>query len=325
MESILFLSEKDIAKVLTPADVIDTVEQVFSSVGKGTIIPGANSFIPAVASPNKFIAMPVWMPDAEVLGVKWIGTYQKPAPGFPFSHGNLILINDMETASPLAIAGATNITTMRTAGGHAVVAAKYLSVNDPKVLSVYGCGAQGKSGIRSFLYQFPSIEEVKIYDPYPAACEAVIEQFGEQVNITVCDSPEEAAKGCQLMLVVTSSHDILVKADWIEPGTTVLGLNAFHDLDPVLVEKADKWVLGVREEDTASILKNPMKSHNIKLAPERITCDLTEIINGKHSGRTSDDEIIVFSHMGMGAFDIACAHLAYKRALEQGIGTKLEL
>ena len=42
-------------------------------------------------------------------------------------------------------------------------------------------------------------------------------------------------------------------------------------------------------------------------------------------GRQNEKEVILYSHLGMGAFDIACAHMAYLRAVEKGIGQWLVL
>ena len=66
-------------------------------------------------------------------------------------------------------------------------------------------------------------------------------------------------------------------------------------------------------------------SQGITLDKSRVYADMTEIISGQKTGRDSDDQILLYSHMGMGAFDVACAHIAYTRAVEKGIGTWLDL
>ena len=49
--------------------------------------------------------------------------------------------------------------------------------------------------------------------------------------------------------------------------------------------------------------------------------DITDIIQGKHKGRESDDEIIVYSVGGMPVEDIAWGGTVYRNALKKGIGT----
>jgi ornithine cyclodeaminase/alanine dehydrogenase-like protein (mu-crystallin family) len=43
------------------------------------------------------------------------------------------------------------------------------------------------------------------------------------------------------------------------------------------------------------------------------------------AGRTSDTEITIFKSQGMAVEDVTAADLAYRRAVEQGIGTELTL
>ena len=49
---------------------------------------------------------------------------------------------------------------------------------------------------------------------------------------------------------------------------------------------------------------------------------MTELLTGKVPGRESEDEIIVSTHMGMGAHDVNCAEIVYRRALGKGIGQR---
>ena len=53
--------------------------------------------------------------------------------------------------------------------------------------------------------------------------------------------------------------------------------------------------------------------------------DITDIIEGKKPGRTSDDDIIIYSVGGMPVEDVAWGCSVYRRAKELGIGTKLNL
>lgn len=323
---VLYLSERDVDRVLSRRDVIEMVESIFRQAGEEQIILGTNSFLPTGdGKHNQFIAMPVSIPQEKVLGLKWINIYEEPAPGFPFSHGNLVLVNHTETGSPLAIVSATNITTMRTAGGHGVVAARHLARKNPKVLTIIGCGGQGRNGAGGFLEEFPSLEEIRLYDAYPEACQRITDQFSGKCRFVIAKTAREAVEGCDILMTCSSSREVLVQADWIQPGTTVIAINAFQDLDPAITYKADRWILGSYQEDTHNILNNPDRSHGQALESKRIQADLTEVIRGLKPGRTAPQEIVLYSHMGMGAFDVACAHVAYQRAVEQGLGTVLPL
>ena len=326
-KEILYLSAAHVQAVLNRKDVIDTVEKVFCQAGEESIVLGQNSFLSTGdGKQNRFIAMPVSIPREKVLGLQWINIYNQPAKGYPFSHGNLVLVNDTETGSPLAVVSATDITTMRTAGGHGVIGARCLTKRNPGVLAVIGCGSQGRSGVGGFLEEFKTLEEIRLYDAYPAACEAITQMYGGSgVRFTVCASPKEAVEGCDILMTCSSSREILVEKDWIKPGMTVVAINGFQDIDPEVARLADKWVLGVRQEDLLHYTTGSDLTHGVKLDESLVYADVPELLSGKKAGRENDGEILVYSHMGMGAFDVACANIAYKRAKEKGIGVRLEV
>lgn len=323
-KEIMFLSEQDVANLLTCEDVVEASEQVYREVGSNNVVFAKECFLSTgVKEGNRFLANPVSFPEQGVLGFKWISMYMQPEEGYPFSHGNLIVLNDIATALPVAIVGATNITAMRTAGGHAVVAAKYLSVPEPRKLAVLGGGTQGTAGVKALLKQFPSLQKVSVLRPRQPFIDAV--QKAGNVSLQICDDPKTTIEDAELILMAANAYEVLIEASWLKPGTTVLGINAFRDLDPALAKTADKWVLGETEGDTRNILNNPELTQGLDLSKHAFYGDMGEIVCGKKPGRENPDEIILYTHMGMGAFDVACAHMAYKRAKGQGMGTILSL
>ena len=53
--------------------------------------------------------------------------------------------------------------------------------------------------------------------------------------------------------------------------------------------------------------------------------NLCDIVNGKAEGRKSEDEIVMCSIGGMPLEDLSWGFDCYQKALEKGIGTKLNL
>ena len=136
-EELLLLNEQDVRNLLTPADAIAAAEDTFLHIGLGDITVGEMALMYADTDQrNNFHSMPAILHHRNYAGVKWIDTYSAPLPGYPFSHGNLVILSDTHTGSPVALVGATNITTMRTAGGHGVVQAKHLCNPDCKLARI---------------------------------------------------------------------------------------------------------------------------------------------------------------------------------------------
>lgn len=325
-EEMLFLSEMDIRLLLTPERVVSIVENVFRSIGSGSAILGPFGRMPVTEDEQNFYLMlPSVLPLDGIAGMKWFCGYANPKPGYPFSHGNLIILTDIETGSPILVCGASTITAMRAAGGHGVVAAKYLASSDPDILTVIGCGRQAQAGIESFLIQFPSIEKVNVFDRIPDAANRLKTIYADKTNVVVCKDVESAVRESNLVMTVSTSKDIIVRAEWIENGTTIIAINAFSDLDPRIAERADKWILGNIHEDTRSIIQSPLLRHNYPLEERAIYADLSQIVCGVLVGRERADEIILYSHMGMGLLDIACAKEAHSQAKINNVGQVLFL
>ena len=323
MNHMVFLNEKDVCSLLTPADAIAAAEETFLHIGLGDITVGDMALMYVdEAKMNNFHSMPAILHYRNVAGVKWISTYADPLPGYPFCHGTLVILSDTKSGSPMALVGAENITAMRTAGGHGVVQARHLCLPGPKVLSVCGCGAQARSGIRGMLAQFPCIRQVRIFSRSTGPIEAVREELKDRVEVIPCDSPLKAVTGSSLILMPSGAQTPLVAWDMLKPGATVIGIEGFRDLDPQIGKKADKWYLGYCRPD-AYILQSPRLNPGGLLKEGDVYGDMTELLTGKVHGREREDEIIVSTHMGMGAHDVNCAMTVYERALETGIGQKM--
>ena len=324
-EQLLFLNENDVLSLLTPADVIALAEDTFYHIGTGEITVGQMGLMYVdPEQKNNFHSMPAILRHRGYAGVKWIDTYAAPLPGYPFSHGNLVILSDTRTGSPVALVGATNITNMRTAGGHGVVQARHLANPEPEVLSVFGCGAQARAGIPGFLEGFPSIRQLRLYSRSRPPMEEVRRQYADRAEVVLCTSPEEALSGSNLVLMASGAQQPIFSADLIRPGTTVIGIEGFRDLDPRLGKRADKWYLGYRVPDT-HILQSPKLNPGHTLTEADVFGDMTELLTGKIPGREREDEIIVSTHMGMGAHDVNCAATVFERAKARGMGQLLQL
>ena len=240
-----------------------------------------------------------------------------------------MVLNDPETGLPYAIMDATAITNLRTAGGHCVVAAKYLAKKDSRTMAIIGCGAEARTGLPAFNDLFLLVE-VKIYDIKPEAMSAYQQEMSKQVSARIIPSKtaEEAVEGADIILIGTWSRTPVVFEPWVPAGCFVAALYRFYDLDYKLSEKADKWVLGDKKSDGHLIVdrhKWSPDSPGVELSWDNVYADMGEIVTGAKLGRENDQERTLYTHMGMGAHDVALAQIAYSRAKEQGIGTRVRL
>lgn len=323
---LLFLNKADVESIITYEDVVVAVRKAFEADGNGQMIVPSKDvmMIGEEAKKNFIFAMPAYLGNIGVAGVKWTNFYPFQKEDIPPIWAHILVLSQGENGQPYAIMDATTITNMRTSGGHAVVAAQALAKKSSKTLSILGCGAQGCAALQSFDKHF-ELETIKIYDIKPEVMENVQKKFQPQTRAKIVPvaSPQNLTQGCDILLSATTCRQPLIKTSWIEKGCFVDAMFAFNDLEPNLTSAADKWVLGHRESDRIEILEHRNFGH--LLNAKDVYASLGEILTGKKPGRESDDEIIVYSHMGMGSLDISVGNRLYEIAREKGIGQKLQL
>lgn len=322
---VLFLSKADIDAIITYEDVVAAVESAFRADGNGDMyIPPKEIMEVQPGTANALFAMPGLLKDIGVAGVKWTGFYPQNPDGLPTLWGLLLLLSHMRNGQPFAILDATTITAMRTAGGHAVVAARHLARSGAKTLGVLGCGAQGRSGIQSFDRHF-ALDRIVVHDARPEFFDRLRPELAGTLRAKLewAETPEALARQSDILLTATTCETPLIKAEWIPKGCFVAAMYAFHDLDPAFGAAADKWVLGHAGSDRIEILDEPAFRGKIDAA--NVYGTLGEIVAGKKHGRQNDEERIVFTHMGMGSLDIAVGTRLVEKARKQGLGKTLRL
>lgn len=314
------LRDKDIWDLLSFEDVFDVSERVFRSVAEHTIhVAHGGTIWMDKGHHNMFCSMSAYLPEQKIAGMKWFNMFVDHLPDVPSMNGHLIVLNDTETGAPIALCNGTAITAMRTAPGHGTVAAVHLSKPDSSVLAVIGCGKQGWLGIQAICRKFP-ISEIRLYSKSQERMEELRSLMKKQFlpNVTICHSPPEAAWNADIILSVTDSQRPLLSEKDIAPGATVLGLYSFNDLDQNMASDLDKWVVGCRASDQKSILENQaLKARGVTLCSEWIYAELGDIICHRKPGRENDKERILYTHMGMAAFDVAVAAALYKKATQR--------
>lgn len=330
---ILFLSDKQVNTLAADnmAEVMHDVERTLSLLDHGDAM-----------SPNKAVmrwgktvedentlgrinAMPGYIGgEYDMAGIKWIGSNpQNFKIGLPRATV-LVILNDPITKVPLAISDGTTVSTKRT-GAVGGVAVKYLSVENASTMMIFGAGAQSRTQLEAALLARPSISKVFIYDVFPERAEVFASEMGNKhgIEIIAVKEPEEFCKTSDIIVTVTIATEPIVHADWIKPGTLMMNM-ADYEFTYECVKRADKLVVDTWENiKHRKVSTIALMYHDGLVEDSDITAHIGEIINGKKAGRENDKEIIYFNAVGMGIEDIAVVTRAYKKALEQNIGTKI--
>jgi ornithine cyclodeaminase len=147
-------------------------------------------------------------------------------------------------------------------------------------------------------------------------------------EITACADTNEAIKDADLVTLVTVSATPVCSAEYFKPGCTISAVGAYtydmQELDPAVFAKCGKLYFDSEDavlSESGDILR-PLDEG--LLSKDQFTGDIGDYILGKIPGRESDEEIIVFENVGIGALDLMTADRIFKKASEAGIGTVWE-
>lgn len=309
--STLLLGRKDVAGLLDMGEVMVVVEQAFRDYAAGCAQMPAKVYIRVPR--GDFRAMPAAVPHAA--GVKWVNVHlSNHERGLPTVMAVLIL-SDPDTAYPLAIMDATEITAYRTAATSAN-ASRCLARPESHTLGLIGAGRQARMHLQSHALVFP-LDRVRVYDVQPQAAQAFVTCF-PQYRVEV-SSAEEAAMS-DIVCTLTPSTMPIVKSAWIRPGTHINAVGADapgkQELDPALLSSARVVVDDLTQschagEINVSVCQGAFKK-------EQIWATLGEVIAGTKPGRTADQQITIFDSTGLAIEDVATGWLVYQRARERG-------
>ena len=320
-----------------------------NSHGAQVIFPDDPQFegMPKNADDRRFMAMPAYLGGKyQMAGMKWYGSNcENKASGLPRSI-LMMMLNDKDTGAPLALMSANLVSCYRT-GAIPGVGAKYLARKDSETVTIIGPGVMGRTCLLAFLSVCPKITTVKVKGrglrSLHAFEEFVKKECPQIQQIIVCDSMEEAVKDSDI-ICVTSTAPVkeidfpYIAEDWVKKGALICLPSAARFDDDFLINRCKKVVDNYKlyeawaEEfpypsyEMVQIIGSKFTDylHERRIQREDIV-DIADIINKKHPGRESDDEIIVYSVGGMPVEDIAWGGTVYRNALKEGIGVELPL
>ena len=325
----LLLTDKDIRRLLSMKEVIEAVELAFKEKGLGRVQMPPKPYIFYSKYNGDLRVMPSYLEELEISAVKVVNVHPDNPVKYklPTVMATIILV-DPKNGAPIAIMGGTWITAMRTgaAGG---VAAKYLARPDSRVIGIIGAGVQARTQLMALKEVLEEIEEVRVTDIVKAARERYAREMGEKLGLDVkaVDNAKKAVEGADIVVTVTPSREPIVKSEWIRPGVHINAIGADapgkEELDPELLKRAKIVVDDLEQASHSGEINVPLAKGII--TKEDIWAELGDVVAGLKPGRTSPDDITIFDSTGLAIQDAVTAALAYKKALEKGIGQFIEI
>jgi ornithine cyclodeaminase len=270
--------------------------------------------------------MPAWMPSRPALGTKLVTVFESNAErGLP-THLATIVLLDPQTGALLALMDGRYITEARTAAVSAL-SVRHLARENARVLGIIGSGVQARSHLEA-ISRVRDLSDIRVWSPNRARVETFVNDMRPHTTARVmaADSAQDAAADADIVALVSSAKEPVVRSEWIADGAHVVAVGACRptqrEMPAALVARGDLYV---DSRDAALI-----EAGDIVLAMKdgaigagHIKAELGEVVSGSAEGRRGQHRVTIFKSLGLAVEDVAAAHLVHERATSRGIGKEL--
>jgi ornithine cyclodeaminase/alanine dehydrogenase-like protein (mu-crystallin family) len=308
----LWLSEDDVAALVTPAEAVPVIEESFRRMAAGEVelMPRrrfgvAGGYFAVMAAADRG------------LGVAGLKSYTVVDGKLAF----VVCLFDLASGELSATIAADRLGQVRT-GAASGVAARHLARPGATSLGLIGTGWQAESQLAAIRSAVPTIERVVASSRKPERVAA----FCERTGAIPAGDPSEAG-GCDVVVTVTTSRDPVLRGDWLRDGALICAVGANHptarELDAQVIARAT-FVCCDSLDDArleSGDLIEPIAAGQLDWLEVR---ELHEVVGGELAGRQSDADIVLFKSNGIAPWDVALGHEVVRRARERGLGRELE-
>ncbi|HET6143668.1 MAG TPA: ornithine cyclodeaminase family protein [Candidatus Acidoferrales bacterium] len=316
----LLLTEADVRALLTMPIALDVVEESLRQQGQGELI----------LNPRRRIKMPDnallhYMAAADpvrgYIGMKIYtvarGTARFVVPLFRSTTGEMVALIEADALGQVRTGAASGVAT------------KYLANPGASSACIIGTGYQARTQLEA-VAQVRTLKRVRAFGRDPERRAKFCREMSEKIGVTVeaATSSEEAVKGSDIIITATSATKVVLEGAWLAPGMHINAMGANwpqkRELDSAAVGRSDKIVVDFIEQAKmeAGDLVQAFGEDSSRWSAVQ---ELSEIITGKQTGRTSNDQITLFKSNGIATWDLAAAVRVFEMASAQGIGKPIPL
>jgi ornithine cyclodeaminase/alanine dehydrogenase-like protein (mu-crystallin family) len=309
----LWLSEDDVATLVTPGDAVPVIEDCFRRMAAGEV-----ELMPRRRFAVEGGIFAVMAAADRGLGLAGLKSYLAVEGRIQF----VVCLFDIAEGSLTAMIAADRLGQART-GAASGVAAKYLARSGATSLGLIGAGWQAESQLAAIRAAVPSIERVVVSSRRPERAAEFASRHGAEAAETPAD-----AGGCDVVVTATTSKDPVLRGDWLSEGALVCAIGANdprrRELDAQVVARATLVCCDSLEDSKleSGDLIEPVAAGQLDWLEVQ---ELHQIVSGELPGRQRETDIVVFKSNGIAPWDVAIGHEVVRRARERGVGTNVDL
>ncbi|UPA28968.1 ornithine cyclodeaminase family protein [Terrisporobacter glycolicus] len=327
----LLLSRKDIKKVFTMKDAIETNKECFKLFSEGKSEVPLRTTIQAPNHNGVFLFMPSYVEELDAAGLKVVNIFpENVKENLPTAPAQVLLI-DGKTGIVTAILDGTYVTQLRT-GASSGAAFDLFAIKNAKIGALIGTGGQAATQLEAMMVA-RELDEVRIFDLDEKRRQAFVSEMQKELKcyntkIVEATSSDNAIENADIIVTVTPSTKPVFDGTKVKKGATVSCVGAYQhhmqEMDPAILPRASKIYFDSEEAvlSEAGDILIPLEQGII--TKDDFTGDIGEVLLGKVVGRENDEEIIVYENVGIGVLDLMTARAIYLKAVEAEVGTNWE-
>ena len=313
----LFLTESDVAQLLTMPLALEAVEAAHRALaaGRAVDVPRQRTRLPQTT----LHVLQGALPDFGVIGYK---AYTSNRSGVRF----LVHLYDASSGSLRAVLEADRLGMMRTAAASGV-ATRCLARPEARVLGMFGTGWQAEGHLEA-IAAVRALDWVKVYSRNAERLQNFCRRMSERLGLEVraAASPEDVVRGSDLVSTVTTAASPLFGGDWLAPGTHINAAGSNSLIRRELGEDVLKRCSAIVVDSVETALREAgdllpwLEKGRLHVGQLR---DLGQVLAGRQPARTTVDEITLFESQGLAVQDLALAARLESLARTRGLGSEL--
>lgn len=316
----LFISEKDVDRLVSIPDAIQAIAEIFRLSGEGKVINPPRQCV-SLPTGTLRITSAIVSPLAR-MAVKISSTLI-----FKSNSGRLLILSDTETGRILALIEVFQMGALRT-GAASGVATQLLARSDSKTVGVFGSGRQARTQVMA-IASVRKLEQVLALSPNRVHLKTFCNEMEQRIGCSVipAHSAEELGKS-DIIISATTSKEPVIFGSWLQDGTHInaIGSNALdrRELDDEAIKRCALIAVDNREQakQESAELVRAVAAGNLRW--EQVL-EIGEIAAGRVSGRADKKSITLFKSLGVAMEDVALASKVYELAVQHGVGLEVPL
>jgi alanine dehydrogenase len=323
----LLIREDEARQTVTAQDLIPAMEEGLRAFSARELVHPQRSALFVGENASFFGLMPAYVPSTSSLGAKLITVFESNRKRSLPTHFALVLLLDPETGALRALVDGAYVTEARTAAV-SMVAVRHLGKQPIRRAAVFGAGVQARGHVEAMADEIGTLEEVAVWSVDDL--QGFVERTSGSVRCRVrqARSAEDAARGADLLVLVTSTADPVIRKGWVSPGALVISVGACRpdnrEIDPALLKDA-RLIVDSKQSALVESGDVMLGISEGRFGTQHIAGELGDVIAGRVPGRVSPGQVVVFKSLGLAVEDVLAAEIVYSRAVERGLGQLLSM